>query len=138
MHQIGSRQEAAKTGGIGVCGRELCCSTWINDFRSVSFKAPRYQQLSINPAKLAGQCGKLKCCINYELEGYVEELKDFPSKNIILQTKKDNYTCIKLDVFKKQLWYKGEQQDVAPISLERAKYIINQNVNNRQPETLIK
>ena len=88
MKQIGLRQEAARLGGIGSCGRELCCSTWLTDFRSVKTSAARYQQLSLNPLKLAGQCGKLKCCLNYELDMYLEALKDFPQSDNVLVTKK--------------------------------------------------
>ena len=87
MRQIGARQEAAKIGGIGSCGRELCCSTWMTEFPSVSTSAVRYQQLSINPQKISGQCGRLKCCLNFELDGYVEALKDFPNSKIRLKTK---------------------------------------------------
>ena len=88
MRQIGYRQEAQRLGGIGSCGRELCCSTWLTDFRSVSTSSARYQQLALNPQKLAGQCGKLKCCLNYELDMYLEALKDFPPQDCKLQTKK--------------------------------------------------
>ena len=95
MKQIGYRQEAAKVGGIGSCGRELCCSTWLTDFRSVNTNAARYQQLSINPLKLAGQCGKLKCCLNFELDSYVDALSHFPSSNTILDTEKGKAFCIK-------------------------------------------
>ena len=94
MKQIGFRQESAKVGGIGSCGRELCCSTWLTDFRSVNTNAARYQQLSINPQKLAGQCGKLKCCLNYELDSYLDVLKDFPSSSTVLQTEKGKAFCI--------------------------------------------
>ena len=93
MRQIGVRQEAQRMGGIGSCGRELCCSSWLNDFRSVSTSAARYQQLSLNPQKLAGQCGKLKCCLNYELDMYVEAIKDFPKSNVKLKTKKAMLLC---------------------------------------------
>ncbi|WKS95172.1 PSP1 domain-containing protein [Riemerella columbina] len=105
MKQIGYRQEAAKVGGIGSCGRELCCSTWLTDFRSVNTNAARYQQLSINPQKLAGQCGKLKCCLNFELESYLDALDDFPSTNTTLNTEKGKAFCIKIDVFKKKMWF---------------------------------
>lgn len=105
MKQIGYRQEAAKVGGIGSCGRELCCSTWLTDFRSVNTNAARYQQLSINPLKLAGQCGKLKCCLNFELDSYVDTLSHFPSSNTILETEKGKAFCIKIDVFKKRMWF---------------------------------
>lgn len=105
MKQIGYRQEAAKVGGIGSCGRELCCSTWLTDFRSVNTQAARYQQLSINPQKLAGQCGKLKCCLNYELDSYVDALSDFPSSSTVLDTEKGRAFCIKIDVFKRKMWF---------------------------------
>ena len=105
MKQIGYRQESAKVGGIGSCGRELCCSTWLTDFRSVNTNAARYQQLSINPLKLAGQCGKLKCCLNFELDSYVDALSDFPSSNTIIETEKGRAFCIKIDVFKKKMWF---------------------------------
>ncbi len=105
MKQIGFRQEAAKLGGIGSCGRELCCSTWLTDFRSVNTNAARYQQLSINPQKLAGQCGKLKCCLNFELDSYMDALNDFPPPNTNIQTEKGKAFCIKIDVFRKKMWF---------------------------------
>lgn len=105
MRQIGYRQESAKVGGIGSCGRELCCSTWLTDFRSVNTAAARYQQLSINPQKLAGQCGKLKCCLNYELDMYLDSLSEFPSSQEVLLTEKGKAICIKVDVFKKEMCY---------------------------------
>ncbi|WP_276389110.1 PSP1 domain-containing protein [Eudoraea chungangensis] len=105
MRQIGYRQEAQRLGGIGSCGRELCCSTWLSDFRSVSTSAARYQQLSLNPQKLAGQCGKLKCCLNYELDLYLEALKDFPSPDSRLNTEKGIAFCQKTDIFKGILWF---------------------------------
>ena len=108
MKQIGLRQEAARLGGIGSCGRELCCSTWLTDLRSVSTSAARYQQLSLNPQKLAGQCGKLKCCLNYELDSYLDALKDFPKTEIKLQTEKGVAVCQKTDIFKRHMWYAYE------------------------------
>ncbi|MBS1548472.1 MAG: hypothetical protein JSS94_01220 [Bacteroidetes bacterium] len=105
MRQIGFRQEAAKVGGIGSCGRELCCSSWLTDFRSVNTNAARYQQLSINPQKLAGQCGKLKCCLNYELDSYMDTLSHFPPSSSTLDTEKGKAFCIKIDVFKKKMWF---------------------------------
>ncbi len=105
MKQIGYRQEAAKVGGIGSCGRELCCSTWLTDFRSVNTAAARYQQLSINPQKLAGQCGKLKCCLNYELDSYLDALDSFPPMETTFETEKGTANCVKIDVFKKEIWY---------------------------------
>lgn len=109
MRQIGLRQEAARIGGISTSGRELCCSTWLTDFRSVSTKAARYQQLSLNPEKLAGQCGKLKCCLNFELDSYLDALKDFPKRDTTLVTKKGKATCRKLDIFKKAMWFTYEE-----------------------------
>lgn len=105
MRQIGLRQEAARLGGIGSCGRELCCSTWLTDFRSVTTSAARYQNLSLNPQKLAGQCGKLKCCLNYELDSYMDALKDFPKQNQKLYTEKGTAVCQKIDIFKGLMWY---------------------------------
>ena len=141
MRQIGSRQEAARLGGIGSCGRELCCSTWLTDFRSVSTKAARYQQLSLNPQKLAGQCGKLKCCLNYELDMYIEALKDFPSTEIRLKSKKGSGIHIKTDVFKHLMWYLLQTEDKTPptlvtLSPERVKEIIALNKENNYPEDL--
>tara|TARA_Y100001933_G_scaffold59502_2_gene59669 strand:+ start:79187 stop:80233 length:1047 start_codon:yes stop_codon:yes gene_type:complete len=105
MRQIGYRQEAQRLGGIGSCGRELCCSTWLTDFRSVNTASARYQQLALNPQKLAGQCGKLKCCLNYELDMYLEALKDFPAPDTKLQTEKGVAFCQKVDIFKETLWF---------------------------------
>jgi cell fate regulator YaaT (PSP1 superfamily) len=105
MRQIGYRQEAQRLGGIGSCGRELCCSSWLSDFRSVSTSAARYQQLALNPQKLAGQCGKLKCCLNYELDTYLEALKDFPPTDCKLQTEKGVAYCQKTDIFKGLFWF---------------------------------
>src|SRR5690554_4499945 len=141
MKQIGFRQEAARLGGIGSCGRELCCSTWLTDFRSVSTKAARYQQLSLNPQKLAGQCGKLKCCLNYELDMYVEALKEFPSPEIRLKTKNGTGIHIKTDVFKRLMWYlhqtdKGIAPAIIGISPVRVKEIIEMNEDKKYPEDL--
>jgi len=105
MRQIGVRQEAARLGGIGSCGRELCCASWLSNFQSVSTTAARTQQLSPNPQKLAGQCGKLKCCLNYENETYLRELEHFPDINTALQTEKGKAVCHKIDIFKKLMWY---------------------------------
>lgn len=110
MRQIGYRQEAQRLGGIGSCGRELCCSTWLTDFRSVSTSAARYQQLSLNPQKLAGQCGKLKCCLNYELDLYLEALKDFPPQDTKLFTEKGMAFCQKSDIFKAKLWFSYKEE----------------------------
>lgn len=105
MKQVGFRQEAARLGGVGSCGRELCCSTWLTDFRSVNTSAARYQQLSLNPQKLAGQCGKLKCCLNFELDTYLEALKDMPDSDTKLMTVKGLAICQKIDIFKGQMWF---------------------------------
>lgn len=138
MRQIGARQEAAKVGGIGSCGRELCCSTWLTDFRSVSTSAARYQQLSINPMKIAGQCGKLKCCLNFELDAYMDVLKDFPNTNTKLKTKKGTAFHLKTDVFKRTLWYsyEGESLEFIPLKVDRANEIISQNKKGVFPESL--
>ena len=129
MRQIGLRQEAARLGGIGSCGRELCCSTWLTDFRSVSTSAARYQQLSLNPQKLAGQCGKLKCCLNYELDSYLEALKTFPRTDTKLFTKKGTAVCQKIDIFQGVLWYayEGEWMNWHKLTVEQANKIIASN-----------
>src|SRR5690554_347776 len=129
MKQIGFRQEAARLGGVGSCGRELCCSTWLTDFRSVNTSAARYQQLSLNPQKLAGQCGKLKCCLNYELDTYTDALKNFPPTDTVLQTEKGEAVCQKIDIFKEMMWFAYKentaQWHVLPVS--RVKEIIEEN-----------
>jgi len=129
MKQVGFRQEAARLGGIGSCGRELCCSTWLTDFRSVKTAAARYQQLSLNPQKLAGQCGKLKCCLNYELDTYLDALKEFPKNDIKLSTKKGFASCQKIDIFKGLLWYGYEKQGMnwQKLTVEKANEIIAKN-----------
>ncbi|WP_226063550.1 PSP1 domain-containing protein [Kaistella polysaccharea] len=129
MKQIGFRQEAAKVGGIGSCGRELCCSTWLTDFRSVNTNAARYQQLSINPQKLAGQCGKLKCCLNYELDSYLDALSDFPSSNSTIETEKGKAFCIKIDVFKKRMWFAYVDHSMSwyDLDVQDVKKLIAQN-----------
>ncbi len=126
MKQIGLRQEAARLGGIGSCGRELCCSTWLTDFRSVSTSAARYQQLSLNPQKLAGQCGKLKCCLNYELDTYLDALKDIPKNDIKLQTEKGVAVCQKTDIFKRVMWfaYQGEWMNWYKLTVDQVNQII--------------
>ncbi len=139
MRQIGARQEASRLGGIGACGRELCCSSWLTDFRSVSTSAARYQQLSINPQKLAGQCGKLKCCLNYELDGYMEGIKEFPDTRIKLHTKKGSAHFIKMDIFQRRMWFAYEDHTVGGIvelSLERVHEIIESNKAGEKPDKL--
>src|SRR5690606_8150694 len=108
MRQIGARQESGKVGGIGACGRELCCSTWLTDFKSVNTSAARYQNLSINQTKLSGQCGRLKCCLNYELDTYLDALRDFPEDVEVLKTHKGKATLIKTDIFKRLIFYAYE------------------------------
>ena len=132
MKQVGLRQEAARLGGIGSCGRELCCSTWLTDFRSVSTSAARYQQLSLNPQKLAGQCGKLKCCLNYELDSYVDALKAFPKTNIWLQTEKGPAIFQKMDIFKGWVWYAYKENPMAwhKLTVEQAAQILKLNNEN--------
>jgi cell fate regulator YaaT (PSP1 superfamily) len=105
MKQIGARQESAKVGGIGSCGRELCCSSWLSDFKSVTTNIARYQNLSINQTKLSGQCGRLKCCLNYELDTYLDALQHFPTHADMLETEKGNAILVKKDIFKNLMWY---------------------------------
>jgi len=138
MKQVGLRQEASRLGGIGSCGRELCCSTWLTDFRSVSTSAARYQQLSLNPQKLAGQCGKLKCCLNYELDSYLDSLKKFPKTNIWLQTEKGPAIFQKMDIFKGWLWYAYKESPVVwhKLTVEQANQIIELNKNNKKATSL--
>jgi cell fate regulator YaaT (PSP1 superfamily) len=110
MKQVGLRQEAARLGGVGSCGRELCCSTWLTDFRKVNTASARYQQLSLNPQKLAGQCGKLKCCLNFELDSYLDALKGFPKQDTVLETEKGRAYFVKMDIFKGLLWYTSKEE----------------------------
>ena len=138
MKQVGFRQEASRLGGIGSCGRELCCSTWLTDFRSVSTSAARYQQLSLNPQKLAGQCGKLKCCLNYELDTYLDALKSFPATDIKLLTEKGTAVCQKTDIFKGHMWYayEGEWMNWHKITTDQANEIISLNKKNKKVASL--
>ncbi len=138
MRQIGVRQEAAKLGGIGSCGRELCCSSWMSSFQSVSTNSARIQQLSLNPQKLAGQCGKLKCCLNYELDNYVETLKNFPDNRIKLRTKKGTAYYVKSDVLKKMMWYAYEDDpnNILAIPVSKVKEIIELNNKKKYPSEL--
>jgi cell fate regulator YaaT (PSP1 superfamily) len=128
MRQISLRHEAGRLGGIGSCGRELCCSTWLSDFRSVSTTAARYQNLSLNPSKLSGQCGRLKCCLNYELETYMDALKDIPTVARALQTQRGDAVLQKTDIFKRIMWF-GYRDDNNwyPVTVERVKEIISLN-----------
>lgn len=140
MRQIGARQEAQRLGGIGSCGRELCCSTWLTDFRSVSTSAARYQQLALNPQKLAGQCGKLKCCLNYELDAYMEAVKEFPGNNTKLYTEKGIANLFKTDIFKRKLWFFYEDGTAGStpvcLDLDAVKEIIAQNKKGKKPANL--
>tara|TARA_B110000967_G_scaffold170501_1_gene180486 strand:- start:259 stop:1440 length:1182 start_codon:yes stop_codon:yes gene_type:complete len=138
MKQIGLRQEAARLGGIGSCGRELCCSTWLTDFRSVNTSAARYQQLSLNPLKLAGQCGKLKCCLNYELDAYLDALKSFPKTEVKLRTEKGTAVCQKTDIFKGHMWYayEGEWMNWHILTTDQANEIIAKNAKKEKVASL--
>ncbi|MDX5419535.1 MAG: Signal peptidase-like protein [Hymenobacteraceae bacterium] len=138
MRQISLRHEAGRLGGIGSCGRELCCSTWLTDFKSVSTTAARYQNLSLNPSKLSGQCGRLKCCLNYELETYMEALKDIPTVSRPLQTKQGDAMLQKTDIFKKMMWfgYRGDN-NWYPVPVERVHEILKMNSQGIVPEMLV-
>ena len=139
MKQIGARQEAGRSGGIGPCGRELCCSSWMTSFVSVATGAARYQDISMNPQKLAGQCAKLKCCINYEVDAYVEAQKRLPSREIVLETKDNNYYHFKTDIFKREITYSTDKSFAAnliTITAERAFDVINMNKKGSKPVTL--
>lgn len=138
MRQIGARQEAGRLGGIGSCGRELCCATWLTDFRSVNTAAARYQQLSLNPQKLAGQCGKLKCCLNYELDMYVEALKEFPRTETMLHTQKGEAVFQKMDIFKRKMWYSYREAGVdwIPLDVDSVNEIISMNKKGEKPQSL--
>ena len=137
MRQIGARQEAGKVGGIGSCGRELCCSTWLTDFKSVNTTAARYQNLSINQSKLSGQCGRLKCCLNYELDTYLDALQNFPENADTLQVAKGTALLIKKDIFKNLMWYVlPDSSKQYPLSIERVRKIKAENVRNVIPEEL--
>jgi cell fate regulator YaaT (PSP1 superfamily) len=137
MRQIGARQESAKVGGIGSCGRELCCSTWLTDFKSVNTTAARYQNLSINQTKLSGQCGRLKCCLNYELDTYLDALQGFPDNCDTIQVAKGNALLIKKDIFKNLMWYVlPDSNKQYPVTIERVRKIKSLNVQGVIPEEL--
>ncbi len=133
MKQVGARQEAARLGGVGSCGRELCCSTWLTDFRKVTTSAARYQQLSLNPLKLSGQCGKLKCCLNFELDVYLDALKSFPKQDVVLKTEKGDAVFVKMDIFKKYLWYtyKDDSFKWFQLTLDQVSEVIALNKKNK-------
>lgn len=140
MKQIGARQEAGKIGGIGTCGRELCCSTWVNNFVSVSTNAARDQELSLNPQKLAGQCSKLKCCLNYEHDAYVDSLKSFPNSNVELLTKEGSAYFHKNDTLRRIMWYSFDRYNalnLTPVSVDRVKEIIEINKQGGKVDKLI-
>lgn len=139
MKQIGARQEAGRIGGIGPCGRELCCSSWMTSFVSVATGAARYQDISMNPQKLAGQCAKLKCCINYEVDAYVEAQKRLPSREVVLETKDNTYYHFKTDIFKREITYSTDKSfaaNLVTISANRAFDVINMNKKGMKPVTL--
>jgi cell fate regulator YaaT (PSP1 superfamily) len=137
MRQIGARQESGKVGGIGSCGRELCCSTWLTDFKSVNTVAARYQNLSINQTKLSGQCGRLKCCLNYELDTYMDALSVFPDNADTIQTSKGNASLQKRDIFKNLMWYSySDSNKQYPLSIARVKEIQQLNRQGIKPEEL--
>lgn len=137
MKQISLRQEAGRIGGIGICGRELCCSTWLTDFKNVTTSAARYQNLSLNPVKLSGQCGRLKCCLNYELETYMDALKSIPTVEGKLKIRKGNASLQKTDIFKRMMWFgiEGEESNWIPVPCDRVAEIIELNKKGIIPES---
>ena len=135
MRQIGARQEAGRIGGIGPCGRELCCSSWISNFVSVTTNAARYQEISLNPQKLAGQCSKLKCCLNYELDAYIDAQKNFPPTNVPIETEKGDYNYLKADIFKGIYWYVPSGNvpgGMVGVSVDKVRDIIKINRSGRR------
>lgn len=137
MRQISLRQEAGRLGGIGVCGRELCCSTWLSDFKNVATSAARYQNLSLNPSKLSGQCGRLKCCLNYELETYMEALQDIPKIETPLLTEAGEAKLQKTDIFRKIMWFGfNEENTWYPLNVERVNQILELNRAGKKPANL--
>jgi cell fate regulator YaaT (PSP1 superfamily) len=137
MRQISLRQEAGRVGGIGVCGRELCCSTWLTEFKNVATSAARYQNLSLNPAKLSGQCGRLKCCLNYELETYMDALQDIPKIEAPLLTEKGEATLQKTDIFRKIMWFGfKEDSNWYPLNVQRVNEILALNREGKKPASL--
>jgi hypothetical protein len=137
MRQISLRQEAGRLGGIGVCGRELCCSTWLSDFKNVATSAARYQNLSLNPSKLSGQCGRLKCCLNYELETYMEALQDIPKIENPLLTEQGEARLQKTDIFRKIMWFGySEENTWYPLNVSRVNEILEMNREGKKPANL--
>ncbi len=140
MKQIGARQEAGRIGGIGPCGRELCCASWITNFVSVNTVSARYQDISLNPQKLAGQCSKLKCCLNFEVDAYIDAQKDFPPANVNLETEDGTYQYLKADIFKQVYWYSkaGEKiENLVSVPVDRVKEIIRINQAGKKVVRLI-
>ncbi|MBI1222407.1 MAG: hypothetical protein GC180_07380 [Bacteroidetes bacterium] len=139
MKQIGYRQEAARLGGIGSCGRELCCSTWLTDFKVVNMSAARYQNLSINMLKLSGQCGRLKCCLNYELDNYLEALEEFPSGDRVrLDTERGMAYSQKVDILKRMMWFSYDDDNTwIPVEVERVNEIISMNKEGKKAPSLV-
>jgi cell fate regulator YaaT (PSP1 superfamily) len=140
MRQIGARQEAGRIGGIGSCGRELCCASWMTSFVSVTTNAARYQEVSLNPQKLAGQCGKLKCCLNYELNAYLDAQKDFPDRNIALETLDGPAYHQKTDIYRSLFWYGFEKENapnLIPVPVERVRDIIRLNKQGKKVKYLL-
>jgi cell fate regulator YaaT (PSP1 superfamily) len=139
MRQISLRQEAGRLGGIGVCGRELCCATWLTEFKNVATSAARYQNLSLNPSKLSGQCGRLKCCLNYELETYIEALEDIPKIESPLLTEKGEAVLQKTDIFRRIMWFGyGEENTWHALDIDRVNAILRLNREGKKPATLEK
>jgi hypothetical protein len=137
MRQISLRQEAGRLGGIGVCGRELCCATWLSEFKNVATSAARYQNLSLNPSKLSGQCGRLKCCLNYELETYMEALEDIPKVEAPLLTEKGEAVLQKTDIFRKIMWFGFKEENTwYPLNIQRVNHILQMNRDGKRPATL--
>jgi hypothetical protein len=140
MKQIGARQEAGRIGGVGPCGRELCCSTWISNFMSVTTNSARYQDISMNPQKLAGQCGKLKCCLNFEVDTYLDAQRDFPPTNIPLETEKGRFIFQKADILSGIYWYSQQSGEAAsslvPIPVNKVKEILRMNSTGRRADKL--
>lgn len=138
MKQISLRQEAARIGGLGSCGRELCCSTWLTDFKPIPTSAARYQNLSLNPAKLSGQCGRLKCCLNYELETYIDALADIPKIDRPLQTEKGLATLQKTDIFRRLMWFSYEKDsNWYPIPCSQVVEIVEMNKRGEKPVSIV-
>ena len=140
MRQIGARQEAGRIGGIGSCGRQLCCASWITNFVSVTTNAARFQEVSLNPQKLAGQCSKLKCCLNYELDVYLDAQEDFPDNTLKLETKQGLAMHQKTDVFRRLMWYSTQTEKgniITCLSVDQVKEIIAMNRRGETPEKLM-